>query len=758
MKVAYVASYPPRACGIATFTEHLVEAIGMQGNISPVVIALNDGKDLYDYPAEVMKQVEQQNLDDYLAAADFINNEGIDLCIIEHEFGIFGGENGIYILPFIARLKVPVIVTFHTILKDPNFMQRTIIHQVGLKADAIVVMSQLAIQFLQEIYGVPAGKINFIEHGVPDFTQIEYDFGKMLPGFEGKKMLFTFGLLSRNKGIETVIKALPKIIQQYPDTVYVIAGSTHPGVIRHSGEEYRESLHQLVQDLELREHVIFLNKFLTEKELCIYLKRCDLYITPYLSEAQITSGTLTYALGAGAVVLSTPYWYAKELLAGERGYLFPFKDSQTLAACVLQLFNNPGAQLETKQRAITYGQHLQWRSMGQRYLQLARLTIQNYHKQDGPTSLFTQVPALNLAHVRRLSDSTGIVQHAKYGIPNLKEGYCLDDNSRALMMLLMAGQFRKIKDVQELLPVYLSFIHYMQRPDGNFRNFLGFNRRYLDDIGSEDSFGRTVWALGYLIRYAPNHSYREFALELFHRSVPHFKQLEHLRGHANTIIGICQYLHYYPSDEGMYHVLQPMVDKLVNAFFENNEPGWQWFEPRMTYDNGILPLALLHAYQVMPSPVLKDVAMQALSFLELVTFKNEYFQPVGNDGWFEKNGIVPRYDQQAVETMAMVLLYQQAQEVTAEDSFTQKMYSCFEWFLGKNSLFVPLYDSQTHGCCDGLQEAGLNRNQGAESTLAFIISQLCVLKAMESTATSHRNTMMMTHSVTYNGLIHVSNR
>ncbi|WP_295129387.1 glycosyltransferase [uncultured Chitinophaga sp.] len=736
MKIAYIASYPPRECGIATFTRHLVQSMtnspkeeGKKQEVS--VIAINDSEQVYDYPKEVEHVIRQHQLEDYHEAARFINQSGADICIVQHEFGIFGGDNGVYLLPLLHALEIPFIVTFHTVLKEPSFIQKSIIREIAQRASKIVVMSQLAIDFLSNIYGVSSDKISLIEHGVPDFSELTNPQQYLVSNTWKRKLVFTFGLLSRNKGIETVIQAMPKVIAKHPEVLYVVAGTTHPAVVRHAGEEYRESLEKMVEDLQLENHVIFLNHFLSEQELFAYLTQCDIYVTPYLNEAQITSGTLTYALGAGSAVLSTPYWYAKELLADGRGKLFDFKNSNELANTMNSLLDNPAELKQLKFTAAAYGRQLQWSQMGARYRQMARKILATPRPtvvNTKPVPDVSNLTPLNLSHVRRLTDNTGIVQHAKFGIPNLKEGYCLDDNSRALMMMLMAQQYRRPKESMDLITTYLSFIQYMQREDGNFRNFLSFSRQYLDEIGSEDSFGRTVWALGYLVRYAPNNSYREFAQELFQRSTQHFATLEHMRGRANAAIGVSHYLAYHPTDEGMFKLLNVLIEPLLAGFEQNSTKDWQWFEYNMSYDNGILPLALLHAYEVTGDERTYDVAMKTLAFLEEITMCDGHLTPVGNDGWHQPGKCSPKYDQQAIETMAMVLLYQQAYEVSKERHHLEKMYTAYRWFLGDNSLRVPLYDSETHGCCDGLQQGSINRNQGAESTLAYLISHLAVLK------------------------------
>ncbi|UYQ94684.1 glycosyltransferase [Chitinophaga horti] len=739
MKIAYIASYPPRECGIATFTNHLVQSMVACGSKEEkpevAVIAINDSDQKYDYPSEVEHVIRQQHLEDYHEAARFINQSGADICIVQHEFGIFGGDNGVYLLPLLHALEIPFFVTFHTVLKEPSFIQKSIVREIAQRASRIVVMSQLAIDFLVNIYGVSSEKVQLIEHGVPDFSELTNPQQYLVSNTLKRKLIFTFGLLSRNKGIETVIQALPAVIEKHPDVLYIVAGATHPAVLRHAGDEYRDSLQKMVEDLQLENHVLFLNRFLSEKELFAYLTCCDIYVTPYLSEAQITSGTLTYALGAGSAVISTPYWYAKELLANDRGLLFDFKNSQQLAKCVNDLLDTPGKLRELKQNSATYGKKLQWSQMGARYRQLARKILATPRPtvvNTKPIPDITNISPLNLSHIRRLTDDTGIVQHAKYGIPNLKEGYCLDDNSRALMMMLMAQHYRRNKESLELITTYLSFIQYMQREDGNFRNFLSFSRQYLDEVGSEDSFGRTVWALGYLVRFAPNNSYREFAQELFHRSTQHFATMEHLRGRANAAIGVSHYLAYHPTDEGMFKLLDILIQPLLDSYDRNHTDDWRWFEYNMSYDNGILPLALLHAYEVTGDERTYRIAMESIEFLEQITMCDGYLTPVGNDGWHQPGKCSPKYDQQAIETMAMVLLYQQAYAVSNERDHLEKMYTAYRWFLGENSLRVPLYDSETHGCCDGLQQGSINRNQGAESTLAYLISHLSVLKEAEA--------------------------
>ncbi len=733
----------PRECGIATFNSNVIRAVfanlsrqGQTWQESGFGVAMNDSENLteYEYPEEVKFVIRQDRQKDYILAATYINTSDADVCLLEHEFGIFGGESGIYILPLLHRLEKPLVTVLHTVLKEPSFTQKIIIQEIAQRSAKVIVMSRRGIEFLTSIYQVSPEKIQYIEHGVPDLEAPKVNPLRTVSPFRNRRVLFSFGLLSRNKGLETVIRALPAITAQHPDVVYVVLGKTHPGVLRGSGEEYREGLKLLAIQLKVDKHLVFINKFVSEAELINYLTAAMVYITPYTNEAQITSGTLSYAVGAGTAVVSTPYWHALELLAEDRGRLFGFKDSQVLADIIIELLDQPEKLQELQRNAYQYGLHLRWPTIGAEYIRTIEEAVSQAGIADGKLHQIVDpeiIPEFSLAHVRRLTDDTGIVQHAKYGIPNLKEGYCLDDNARALIMALMAYERNKSKEALDLLPVYLSYIHYLQRDDGNFRNFLSFTRQYLDEIGSEDSFGRTVWALGYLINCAPNNSYREFAGELFFRSVPHFKHLHHLRGIGNTIIGIAYYLRAHPDDEGMLEELVQLTASLLRAYEDHKEDNWHWFEEKLTYDNAILPLALLHSCEITGDEQVKRVATESMAFLDQLSFRNGFLSPVGNQGWYHQGGEVPLFDQQAIETMAMVLMYLQAYQTTHQPEFIEKMFVSYQWFLGENILRVPLYDHETKGCCDGLQQTAINRNQGAESTLAYLISHLTVLKALE---------------------------
>ena len=703
-------------------------------SIGGFIVAINDDEQTYNYPEEVKLIIRQENQRDYLEAVKYINLSGADVCILEHEFGIFGGQNGMYILPLLYRLEIPLVVTLHTIVKTPSYNEKAVLREICKMAIKIIVMSHKAIEFLVDIYDVDQDKIVFIEHGVPDI-QFSQEQTKKEFKLTNKKLLLTFGILSRNKGIETVIKALPKIVEKHPDILYVVLGKTHPNVVRYSGEEYRNYLQLLTKKLNLSNHVIFINEFISQKELFKYLSASDIYITPYLNEAQITSGTLSYAVGVGSAVISTPYWHAVELLDDGRGQLFNFNDSEQLTRILLELLDNPEKLNELRKKAYDYGRTITWPKSGGKYISLVKQILKTkpevFVKKETTIDPLI-LPPFSLDHIKRLTDDTGIIQHAKFGIPNLKEGYCLDDNARALLMVLMTYRQKKDKLALNLAPIYLSYIHYMQNKDGTFRNFLSFNRNFLDEVGSEDSFGRTIWALGYLLFYPPNDAYYQTGKLIFFNAAPNFEKLQSIRSIAYSMLGISYYLRSNPTDESMKERLSGLADKLIRHYKENSSSGWKWFESLLAYDNGILPLALLHAAEIIKNDKISGIALESTKFLTEIMLKDGYLSIIGNKKWYKKEGERSMFGQQPVDALAMVLMYNQAFQLTKEKEYLTKLFSCFMWFLGENDIRMNLFDFETNGCCDGIESSGVNRNQGAESSLAYLISHLVVMEAFEA--------------------------
>ena len=737
MKNAYIATYPPRQCGIGTFTQNLFNSMIASkkddDEKNSFIVAMDDSDELQAYPEEVKLTIKQELQEDYLAAAKYINMSGADCCLLQHEFGIFGGQDGIYILPLLHELEIPLIVTLHTVMQNPSNNQKEVLQTIGGMANRIVVMSHKAIEMLVDIYEIPRNKISYIEHGVPDIKYIQEEVKKEFK-LENRKVMLTFGFIGRNKGIETAIKALPKVVKKHPDILYIILGKTHPNVIKHAGEEYRLSLIQLIEDLNLEKNVVLLNEFATQKQLFKYLYASDIYITPYLNEAQITSGTLSYAVGTGSAVVSTPYWHATELLSEGRGVLFDFGEIEQLSDTLIDLLDNPEKRLEIRRKAREHGHTITWPKIGGLYNEVVDAVIDEkvtIKKKEAVPFDISLLPEFSMKQIQRLTHDAGIIQHATFGIPNLKEGYCLCDNSRALLLALMAYRVKKDKPSLKLIPTYLSFILYMQNEDGNFRNFLSFSREYLDDVGSEDSFGRTIWAVGYLLNYPPNNSYRQIGHLIFDRAKPHFDNLQSIRSIANTIIGITYYLRSNMSDDAMIEKLRELTYKLIDHYNINNRDGWHWYEALLAYDNAILPLAMLHATSILNEEKIKKVAFDSMDFLVKHTMNNDYLSIIGNEEWFMKDGERSVFAQQPVDAMGMVLMFRKAYNITGDKTYLTKLFKSFKWFLGENDLRMSLYNHDTQGCCDGIESYGINQNQGAESTIAYLVSYLNVLKAHE---------------------------
>ena len=734
MKLVCICNYPPRECGIATFTYDLLTSIRLNAikkntHFDYEIIAMNPPYKIFKYPVAVKFSIDQQQQPQYNKAADYINKSHADLCLLQHEFGIYGGNSGVYILPMICRLKIPLVTVMHTVLKAPNYHEKEIMKKIGERSVKVIVMSKHAIQLLKEIYKIPMSKIKFFQHGVPDINQVNRKSLREKCQLGDRKVLLTFGLLNRNKGIETVLYALSQIVNEHPDILYIILGKTHPNILRESGEEYRESLLKMVHELHLEKNVLFINKFVSQQKLMEYLSAIDIYITPFLNEDQITSGTLSYAVGAGAAIVSTPYWHARELLADGRGLLFDFNDSQKCAEILKDLLDNPDMIKKLGHKTKVFGENLKWSTVGGQYLQLfydILRTDKNLKTQTNPQNQF-KLPALSLDHIYRLTDQTGILQHAKSFVPNFKEGYCLDDNARALLMIVKYYTMKKDQKAIDLMITYLSFIHYMQKQDGSFLNFLNYNKDYVDSKCSEDVFGRTMWALGYLIRFKPFDSLYQVALDIFFKAVPFFTKIISARCLATTIIGTCHYLHRFRNDEKMVKYVRALSAILLKNYYTHRSKGWHWFEDILTYDNGLLPLSLFYAYEIGGNEEILKIALESLNFLDSVVFKNKYLSLVGNNGWYKKGGECAKYAQQPVDALALVLMYEKAWQTTRSNKYYNRMMDSFLWFMGKNELCLPLYDEDTNGCCDGLESYGVNINQGAESTLSFLLSYLSVL-------------------------------
>ncbi|MCX6554757.1 MAG: glycosyltransferase [Candidatus Aminicenantes bacterium] len=739
LNIAFIGNYCPRLCGIATFTTDLCEAtakqLGQRSNV--FAVAVNDTEQGYPYPPRVEFTIQKNQQSDYYKAANFINASNADVACIQHEYGIYGGWDGIYILSLVSSLSVPVVVVLHTVLKAPTPNQKKIIQEMAQRASRLVVMSELAVTLLQEIYAVPAEKVTRLYHGTPDFTSLDNNHYKKRFQVEGNQTLLTFGLLSPNKGIETVINALPELVREFPKLIYVVLGKTHPNVRKEYGEKYRTSLVALVDKLELHEHVIFDDRFVSLEELCAWLLAADIYITPYMNEAQIVSGTLSYAVGAGTAIISTPYWYAQELLAEGRGLLFGFADSAALATALRDLLADKAKLKSLRSKTYQFGRQMRWEIVTAKYLEMFRHAVTAGAKKSmilKTPALLLREPPFDLAHLQRLTDDTGLIQHAKYIVPDRHTGYCLDDNSRALMLCAGAYSLLRDEDAKELISTYFSFTHFMQNPDGRFRNFMDYQRRFLDETGSDDACGRALWALGYIIWRPPRDAYRSLAYECFQKALPNVRGLN-LRGKSLAMLGLAAYLRCYQGDESVTALLRECADNLLAMYKEVATEDWRWFEDIVCYDNGIMPMALFQTFALLREEKYLQVARETLEFLEKTLTRNGRLSLVGSSGWYKKGGPRAQYDQQPIDATAMVLAFQSAYWVTQDKEYLKKMRLAFGWFLGENDMGMSLYDHESKGCADGLQPEGVSLNQGGESTVSFLMALLAVTEEYEIAGT-----------------------
>jgi len=729
MKIICIGNYVPRQCGIATFTENLVKAILLAAEIDAKtieieVIAMNDQGLSYQYPSIVKHSINELSKEQYINMAEHINNSGAQICLLQHEYGIFGGDSGLMILTLLRKLQIPLVTTCHTVLNKPGFHQKEVMKRICEYSSRIVVMSKLAKVFLMDLYQVPPVKIVQIEHGVPDFETLD-QIPEIKPVlWKNKKIIITFGLIGRNKGIETVIRALPAVISQYPDILYVVLGKTHPNVIRHVGEEYREFLWKLSEQLGVSQQVSFINEYVSETVLMSLLKAADIYVTPYLNKAQITSGTLSYAVASGCAVISTPYWHAEELLADNRGCLFQFENHCELAGLILQLLQNPENTAKMQTNAFRYGKSVTWQKTGKTYLDLFQNVLNQPVQLPLDISLDQEIryPEFDTRHLERLMDDTGLLQHANTCVPNYRSGYCLDDNSRALIVGVRAWMNHPCQVYESLIIRYLAYMNFMSRKDGNFNNYLTYDRTAIEDDFSDDAFGRTIWALGYLIRHAPNDSLFHAGLQLFNHSIAHLDQLHYSRGYANCIFGLYHYLKRFPDQDHYLLLLVKLADRLCAKYRENQRNSWDWFEETMTYDNGILPAALYKAFNLTHNEEYLNVADQSCSFLESKCLINGRLSLIGNRRWLRLDCDYELFAQQPIDALAMVILYESAWSANGNKENIDKLFRSYNWFFGKNDLDLPVYDECTKGCNDGIEEFNINRNQGAESTIAYLWS------------------------------------
>jgi len=747
-KVVFLGDYLPRKCGIATFTTDLRCAVAAQfPNIQCPVVPVNDIEEGYDYPPEVRFEIAEQDLPSYLRAADFLNISDVDVVCLEHEFGIFGGAAGSHVLALLRELRMPIVTTLHTVLREPNGEQRRVMRDLIRLSTRLVVMSERGRDFLRDVYQAPENKIDLIPHGIPDMPFADPNYFKDEFAVAGKQVLLTFGLLSPNKGIEFALRSLPDIIREFPNVVYIVLGQTHPNLLRDEGEAYRLSLDLLAKDLGVQKHVVFFNRFVELEELMRFIGAADIYLTPYLTETQITSGTLAYAFGTGNAVVSTPYWHAAELLTEERGKLVPFRDSKAIASAVVELLRDDTLRHSMRKNAYKLGRDMVWSRVAQLYVksfEQARHDHSFVGTKSSPIKTLDeqpgQLPVLKLDHLFRMSDSTEIFQHASFTVPNFAEGYCTDDNARALALALLLKRLGQGSHrIGTRAVTYAAFLnHAFDLEKKRFHNFMSFDRRWLDDVGSEDCHGHALWALGLCVAQAGQGSFQMLAAQLFEQALPAVAEFTSPRAWAIALIGIDDYLRRLSGDRRVTQFRELLTAKLVQRYNDAATDEWHWFEEVVSYANAKLPHAMILSGRSMNNSAMMELGLKTLRWLvKMQTSDAGSFRPIGSNGFYPRGKERALWDQQPIEAQATVSACIEAYQATNDAIWIAEARRAFEWFLGRNDLGLALYDATTGGCRDGLHVDRLSQNQGAESTLAFLLA-LTEMQALQNTLTSFK--------------------
>jgi glycosyltransferase involved in cell wall biosynthesis len=744
-KVAIVGNYLPRQCGIATFTTDLCAALSAEyGAIDLLALPVNDTEAGYSYPARVRFELSEDNLTSYRQAADFLNFGNVDIVCLQHEYGIFGGPAGSHILELLRRLQMPFVTTLHTVLREPDPDQRIVMEEIATLSDRLIVMSEHSAQMLQEVFRVPDNKIDLIPHGVPDLPFIDPNFYKDCFGTEGKVVLLTFGLLSPNKGIENVIQALPRILSRHSNVVYMVAGVTHPHLKRREGEQYRLYLQKLAIDLGVQANVIFHNRFVSPQEMVELVSAADIYITPYKHKAQVVSGTLAYAFSAGKAVISTPYLHAIELLDNERGALVPFDNPDAIATKTIELLDDETTRHAMRKRAYLHARDMVWNRVAQKYMrsfervynERSRNPRATFSAQDTEKAV-DRLPAIKLDHLNRMTDQTGIVEHAVFAVPNYPEGYTTDDNARALIVAILLEEHGAGAPAgsTELASRYLAFLWLAFDPKSKrFRNLLSYDRQWQETVGSEDSHGRALWGLGTVLGRSKDLGLRGAAGRLFELAVPAALEFKSPRACAFALLGLEEYLDWFPGDRVALSAADALANRLFNLYRASNSTGWHWFEGVLAYSNARLPQALLRSGLRSANKEMISAGLEALDWLATIQRceVKGHFVPIGSQGFYSKKTPKARFDQQPIEACAAVSACLQANRATGQSKWRKEAWSAFNWFLGDNDLQIALYDPTTGGCRDGLHPDRVNENQGAESTLSFLMALLEMRKSEES--------------------------
>lgn len=743
--VAMIGTYVPRRCGIATFTHDLATGLSqtlfdqpLTGGSRVGIVAVSDDEKDYAYGPQVVHTIRHHSKEDYRAAADFLNHSKYEVVSVQHEYGIFGGDQGQYLLALVERLTKPFITTLHTVLGEPTPIQKTILEELCNRSGAVTVMAARAQRMIQDIYDIPADKVHMIHHGVPDVPF--GDTAQFKGRFEvtGRPTILTFGLLSPNKGVEMMLEALARVVPEFPDVAYIVLGATHPMVRRESGESYRLSLEKLAVTLGIQDNVSFHNLYVSLDDLCEYLQAADIYVTSYRTKQQIVSGTLAYAVGCGTAVISTPYWYAEEILANNRGRLVDFGDVDGLAQHLRELLANDTVRQQMRKRAYDFGRQMTWHNVATQYGQLfdkvsaAHVTRAVPSQVRPKPALRLSLPEARLDHLYRMTDDTGLIQHAVNSTPDRRHGYSIDDVARGLIVAAM--RYSLFRDEQVLRPfhTYLSFIHHARCEDGKFRNFMSYDRRWLESVGSDDCQGRVLWALGYVVAHPPDDLSQQLCRTLFEQTTPIFQNIRFVRAISSAILGCHYYLRRFPDASHVEHLMHSLTESIVAQFGTTKDDEWPWFDESATYDNARIPQALILAgYQFNDDELLQRGLRSLDWLLRIQTGDDGQISLIGNKGWLRRGEPKANFDQQPVEIAALIGACKAAYRATDDSRYLAEMRRCFDWFLGSNDIGHPLIDFKSRGCYDGLKSDGVNLNQGAESLLAWLLS-LLIMHEMQS--------------------------
>lgn len=743
-RIAVIGNSLPRRCGIATFTTDLQTAISTScPNLETCIVAMTDRGQTYDYPSSVALEIKDADIEEYKRAAEYLNAGRFDVVCLQHEFGIFGGEAGAHILVLLSRLTMPVVTTFHTVLADPTAVQRAVMDRIVDMSSKVVVMASKGRELLRSVYEVPDDKIEVIAHGIPDAAFVGPEAAKTRLGFSGRSVILTFGLLSPNKGIEVVIDAMPWIIERRPDAVYVVLGATHPNLVRDQGEAYRESLMARVRQLGVEDHVVFLDRFVDQATLLEFISMCDVYVTPYLNEAQMTSGTLAYSFGMGKPVVSTSYWHARELLTDGRGVLVPFGDAAAIGREIAELLTDDVRRQAMCRRAYAVSRTMTWERTADRYMSVFENARQGYLPKAASTAASKAAPKalarvdtvaaeprgaaapdLQIGYFLSMCDDTGLFQHAVHSVPDRAHGYCVDDNARALLLACALNHPGEQRLSEILTSRFAAFVQHAWNPDTRrFRNFMGFNRTWLEDKGSEDSHGRTLWALGEAARGDASPSRRRWATALFAEALGTAEGFGSPRAWAFTLLGLDGYCAAAPSDLHAREVRRSLADRLMTALASVETPDWVWFEEGLAYDNARLPEALLVTGIATQTPAYTETGLRSLRWLMTQqTTPYGHFRPVGTAEFGELRQPPRAFDQQPVEATATVAACLAAWRADGGTEWKTMARCAFAWFLGDNDLAVALADPHTGSCRDGLHADRANENRGGESVVCYLLA------------------------------------